>query len=182
VLLPTSDLSEHPANAVLAKENGMPRLETLSEINRQAMRAFPCLEADTTPWSPFHKPLSQAKISLVTSAGLHLRDDKPFIGDSKGGDTSYRVIPSAAKAADILQSHVSIGFDHTAIMRDLNVTLPTNRVRELVDKGLIGSLAANYYSFMGALRNPKPLIETTGPEVASHLIDEGVDLVLITPT
>ena len=160
----------------------MPRLETLSEINRQAMLSFPCLESDTTPWTPLGKPLSQAKISLVTSAGLHLRHDQPFIGDPKGGDTSYRVIPSTAKAADILQSHVSIGFDHTAIMRDLNVTLPMDRVRELVEKGFIGSLAAHYYSFMGALRNPRPLIEATGPEVASCLKDDGVDVVFITPT
>jgi D-proline reductase (dithiol) PrdB len=130
----------------------MPRLETLSAINRQAMLSFPCLEADTTPWLPLGKPLSQAKISLVTSAGLHLRDDKPFIGDPKGGDTSYRIIPSTAKAADILQSHVSIGFDHTAIIRYLNITLPMDRVRELVDKGIIGSLAENYYSFMSARR------------------------------
>jgi D-proline reductase (dithiol) PrdB len=135
----------------------MPRLATLSEINRQAMLAFPCLESDMTPWSPLGKPLSQAKISLVTSAGLHLRDDQPFIGDPKGGDTSYRIIPST-------------------------VTLPMDRVRELVDKGLIGSLAAHYYSFMGALRNPKPLIEATGPEVAIRLKEEAVDLVFITPT
>jgi D-proline reductase (dithiol) PrdB len=96
----------------------MPRLATLSEINRQATLSFPCLEPDTTPWSPLGKPLSQAKISLGTSAGLHLRHDQPFIGDPKGGDTSYRIIPSTAEAGDILQSHVSIGFDHTAIMRD----------------------------------------------------------------
>ena len=160
----------------------MPRLETLSEINRQSMLSFPCLEYDTTPWAPLRKPLAEAKIALVTSAGLHLREDEPFIGDPKGGDASYRVIPSTAKAADILQSHVSIGFDHTAIMRDLNVTLPMDRVRELVDKGIVGSLAQHYYSFMGALRNPKPLIEATGPEVASRLKDEGVDVVLITPT
>jgi D-proline reductase (dithiol) PrdB len=160
----------------------MPRLETLSEINRQSMLAFPCLEPDTTPWSPLRKPLSQATLALVTSAGLHLRSDKPFIGDPKGGDTSYRIIPSAAKASDMLQSHVSIGFDHTAIMRDMNVTFPIDRVRELVDKGIVGSLAPHYYSFMGALRNPKPLIEDTGPEVARRLKDEGVDLVFITPT
>jgi D-proline reductase (dithiol) PrdB len=160
----------------------MPRLETLSEINRQAMRSFPCLEFDSTPWAPLRKPLSRAKVSLVTSAGLHLRDDRPFIGDPKGGDTSYRVIPSTAKAADILQSHVSIGFDHTAIMRDLNVTLPTDRVRELVSTGIVGGLADTYYSFMGALRNPKPLIEVTGPEVTGRLKAEDVDLVLITPT
>jgi hypothetical protein len=38
---------------------------------------------DMTPWSPLRQSLSQSKISLVTSAGLHLRDDKPFIGDPK---------------------------------------------------------------------------------------------------
>jgi D-proline reductase (dithiol) PrdB len=167
---------------MLVEENRMPRLATLSEINRKSMLSFPCLDPEGTPWSLLRKPLSQAKLALVTSAGIHLRDDKPFIGDPKGGDTSYRVIPSAANAADILQSHVSIGFDHTAIMRDINVTLPIDRVRELVDKGMVGSLAQNYYSFMGALRNPTPLIEKTGPEVAQRLKDEGVDLVFITPT
>jgi hypothetical protein len=35
---------------------------------------------------------------------------------------------------------------------------------------------------MGAVRNPTPLIDTTGPEVARRLKDEGVDLVFITPT
>jgi D-proline reductase (dithiol) PrdB len=178
----SENTSEHHSNVVLAKENRMPRLATLSEINRQSMLSFPCLEPETTPWTPLHTSLSQSKISLVTSAGLHVRHDKPFIGDPKGGDTSYRVIPSTAKAADILQSHVSIGFDHTAIMRDLNVTFPIDRVRELADKGIVGSVAQNFYSFMGALRNPKPLIEATGPEVARRLKAEGVDLVLITPT
>jgi D-proline reductase (dithiol) PrdB len=172
----------HPVNDVTTREHCMPRLTTLSEINRQAMLSFPCIESSSTPWSPLRKPLSQAKLSLVTSAGLHLRGDKPFIGDPKGGDASYRIIPSTTQSADILQSHVSIGFDHTAIMRDLNVTLPIDRVKDLVDKGIVGSLAQNYYSFMGALRNPKALIENTGPEVASRLKDEGVDLVFITPT
>jgi D-proline reductase (dithiol) PrdB len=154
----------------------------LSEINRKSMLMFPCLESDDTPWSPLRKPLDQAKLALVTSAGIHLREDKPFIGDPHGGDTSYRASPSTVKAPDILQSHVSIGFDHTAIMRDLNVTFPVDRLRELVDKGTVGSLAHNYYSFMGAIRNPKPLLEQSGPEVAQRLRDEGVDLVFLTPT
>jgi D-proline reductase (dithiol) PrdB len=160
----------------------MPRLATLSEIHRKSMLMFPCQESDETPWSPLRKPLEQAKLALVTSAGIHLREDRPFIGDPHGGDTSYRIIPSTVKAPDILQSHVSIGFDHTAIMRDLNVTFPVDRLRELVDKGIVGSLAHNYYSFMGAIRNPKPLIEQSGPEVAQRLRGEGVDLVFLTPT
>jgi D-proline reductase (dithiol) PrdB len=160
----------------------MPRLETLSEVNRRVLLSFPCWEPDALPWSPLRRPLSQAKVALVTSAGLHLRDDQPFVGDPKGGDTSYRVIPSTAKAADILQSHVSIGFDHTAFYRDMNVTLPSDRLRELVAQGTLGSIGPQHYSFMGAIRNPKPLLEDTGPEVADRLKAEGVDLVFITPT
>jgi D-proline reductase (dithiol) PrdB len=177
-----SRASETVYNIAVVKEGSMPRLETLSAVNRQVLLSFPCLEPDTTPWTPLRKPLSQAKLALVTSAGLHIRGDKPFIGDPKGGDPSYRMIPSTASAADILQSHVSIGFDHTAIYRDMNVTLPLDRAKELVEKGIVGSLAPNYYSFMGAVRDPRRLLEKTGPEVAKRLTDEGVDLVFITPT
>jgi len=160
----------------------MPRLERLSEVQRQVLLAFPCLEYDTAPWTPLAKGLSRSKLALVTTAGLHLRGDKPFISDSKGGDASYRVIPSSTRAADILQSHVSIGFDHTAIYRDINITFPMDRVRELVQEGVIGSLSQQYYSFMGALRNPRRMMEETGPEVARRLQEEGVGVVLITPT
>lgn len=30
----------------------MPRLESLSEVLRQVLLTFPCLEYDTTPWTP----------------------------------------------------------------------------------------------------------------------------------
>ena len=160
----------------------MPRLELLSEVNRRTLQFFPCLEHDDTPWTPLSKPLSQSKLALVTSAGLHLRGDRPFSRDLPGGESSYRVIPSGAKAADIIQSHFSIGFDRTAIYRDLNVTFPMDRLNELVDRGVVGSVSPNYYSFMGALRDPSRVIEETGPEVAQRLKAEGVDVVLLTPT
>lgn len=160
----------------------MPRLEKLSEVQRQVLLSFPCLEYDTTPWTPLRKELPQSKLAVVTTAGLHLRTDKPFISDHKTSDTSYRVIPSTAKAGDILQSHVSIGFDHTGIYRDINVTFPIDRLQELVERGVVGSLSQSYYSFMGALRDPRRVIDETGPEVARRLKDEGVDVVLITPT
>ena len=161
----------------------MPRLELLSEVQRKMLQMFPCLEHDDTPWTPMGKPLSESKLALVTSAGLHLRGDKPFVTDHHGrGDSSYRVIPRSTKAEDILQSHVSIGFDHTGIYRDINVTFPMDRVQELVDQSVVGSLGENYYSFMGALRDASAVAEHTGPEVAGRLLDEGVEVVLLTPT
>ena len=160
----------------------MPRLDTLSEVQRRTLEFFPCYENDTAPWVSLQKPLSECKLALVTSAGLHLRDDKPFTRDDPGGEFTYRVIPSDCDPVDVVQSHYSIGFDHTGIYRDLNVTLPVDRLRELVERGEIGSLSSNFYSFMGALRDPGKVVEETGPEVARRLAEEGVDVALLTPT
>lgn len=160
----------------------MPKLDQLSEVLRKTLLMFPCVEHDDTPWTPMRKPLSESKLALVTSAGLHVRDDQPFIHDSKSGDQSYRVIPRSTSTTEIVQSHVSIGFDHTGIYRDINVTFPVDRLQELADQGVIGSLADNNYSFMGALRDVTRVVEETGPEVAQRMLDEGVEVVLLTPT
>ena len=160
----------------------MPRLDTLSEVQRRTLEFFPCLEHDDTPWVALDKPLSQCKVALVTSAGLHLRDDRPFTRDTPGGESTYRVIPSDCDPSDVVQSHFSIGFDHTGIYRDLNVTFPVDRLREMAEKGEIGSLSADFYSFMGALRDASTVIDETGPEVARRLKADGVDVVLLTPT
>ena len=160
----------------------MPRLSVLSEVQRQMLQFFPCMESEEVPWSPLSKPLSQSTAAIVTTAGLHLRDDKPFNRDHPGGESTYRVIPSGSDPADIVQSHFSIGFDRTAIYRDINITFPMDRVRELAERGVIGSVAPNHYSFMGALRDCTVVAEQTGPEVAQRLKSEGVDLVLLTPT
>ncbi len=160
----------------------MPRLETLSEVQRRTLEFFPCLERDTAPWTPPGKPLSQCKVALITSAGLHLRSDRPFTRDDPGGEYTYRVIPSDSSPADVVQSHFSIGFDHTGIYRDLNVTFPMDRLREWQEEGAIGSLSENYYSFMGALRDVTGLVEETGPEAARRLREEDVDVALLTPT
>ncbi len=155
----------------------MPRLDQLSELQRQTALYFPCMEHDDAPWTPWGKDLAQSKLSIVTTAGLHLRADHPF----EGGDPSYRAIPSSASPNDVIQSHASIGFDHTGYYRDINLAFPLDRMRELVERGILGSVAANYYSFMGAQRNPTRIIEETAPGVAQLLKADQVDAVLLIP-
>src|SRR5437867_256263 len=52
---------------------------------------------DTIPWTPFQKAANTACIALVTTAGVHLRQDPPFAGID---DASYREIPETALARD----------------------------------------------------------------------------------
>ncbi len=156
----------------------MPRIEDLSDVARQAVLSFPCFDHDDPPFVPLAKPLHEAKLALVTTAGLHVRGDKPF----GSGDQTFRVIPATTPVADIIMTHTSIGFDRTPFYRDINVTFPVDRLRELVERGVVGSLTANFYSFMGAQGNPKQIAEQTGPEVARLLLAEGADAAFLTPT
>jgi D-proline reductase (dithiol) PrdB len=166
------------ARSRAATRNTMPRLEDLSDVQRQSLLNFPCFEHDTSPCTPLDRLLSEVKLALVTTAGLHLRGNKPFAP----GDQTYRIIPSDAAVDDILQSHTSIGFDRTAFYRDANISFPIQRLRELVERGVVASLSGSFYSLLGAQENPRTIVEETGPEVARRLRDEGVDAVLLTPS
>ena len=138
---------------------------------------FPCMEYDDTPWTPWTKKLSDSKVAMVSTAGLHLRGDKPF----GTGDQTYRVIPSGTEAGEIIMSHTSIGWDQTGFYKDLNLAFPMDRLREMEQRSEIGSLADDFYSFMGAQREPMKMLEDTGPEAARRMKAEGVDLVFMVP-
>ena len=156
----------------------MPRLERLPQISRNNLLTFPAQVNDTAPFVRPGKPLVASRLAIVTTAGLHVRGDRPF----SPGDQTYRVIPSDTPTADIVQSHTSIGFDRVAIMRDINISFPIDRLRELVARGELGGLAPYCYSFMGAQRDAARIESETGPEVGRRLAAEGVDVALITPT
>src|SRR5919199_3528748 len=140
----------------------MPRLDQLSEAQRKGLLSHNCLEHDTAPWTPLARPLREARLALVTTAGLHRRGDAPFTGGHQG----YRAIPADTPPRDILQSHTSIGFDRSGLQQDINVVFPLDRMAEMVAAGELGSLAAVNYSFLGAQRAYDGIIDESGPEVA----------------
>ena len=156
----------------------MPRLDRLPQISRNNLLTFPAQVNEAAPFRLPAKPLVACRLAIVTTAGVHVRGDRLFTP----GDQTYRVIAADTPTVDIIQSHTSIGFDRVAIMRDINVSFPIDRLRELVARGELGGLGPNHYSFMGAQREVARIESQTGPEAARRLVDEGVDLALITPT
>jgi len=156
----------------------MPRLDRLPQLNRSNLLMLPVQVNDTTPYTRLASPLSACRLAIVTTAGLHRRGDRPF----GPGEQAYRVIPSDTPATDIVQSHTSLGFDRVPTMRDLNISFPVDRLRELITRGELGGTGPHHYSFMGAQRELKRIQEETGPEVGRRLRDEGVAVALITPT
>lgn len=156
----------------------MPRLENLPDKQRDVLLAQTVPVHDDSPAAPQRVPLDQARVALVTTAGLHLRGDRPFERE----DAGYRVIPASTEPAELLQSHASIGFDRTAMQRDINVVFPIDRLREFEREGVIGSIGARFLSFMGAQSDPTYTLAGAAAEAAGLLIADGIDVVLLTPT
>jgi D-proline reductase (dithiol) PrdB len=156
----------------------MPRLDRLSQIARNNLLTFPAQVNETSPFVRLAKPLGACRLAIVTTAGLHRRGDRPFTP----GDQTYRVIASDTPTVEIIQSHTSIGFDRVPTMRDVNISFPIERLRELIARRELGGLGPSCYSFMGAQREVARIESETGPEVGHRLRDEGVDVALITPT
>jgi len=157
----------------------MVRLEDLhpeeAEHMRNMGRRFGQMELGVTPWvSP--PPLAESTIALVTSAALHRRDDRPF----RFGDQGYRLIPNDTDPADLVQTHVSVNFDRTHYQRDVNVVLPLDRLRELVEAGEVGAVSEWHYSVLGANPNPSRLRDAAR-DMAQRMRDSGVDCAMLTP-
>ena len=159
----------------------MVRLDLLPEPERKALLSIPCPEFPDTP-PVTGRPLHERRVAIVSTAGLHLRDDPPFAlrsGDAADFPGDYRVIPGDATAADLLMSHMSVNFDRTGFQQDWNVVFPLDRLQELAAAGRIGGVASFHYSFMGAA--PPAQLETHARGLAGLLHRDGVDAVLLVP-
>ena len=152
----------------------MVRLSDLPEIARDYLEGIPLPEFDTDPWVS-GPPLSQRRVAIISTAGLQRRGDRPFME----GTADFRVIPGDIDTGDLRMSHISANFDRTGFQQDLNVIFPLDRLNELADEGVIGSVAGFHYSFMGAT-DPREM-EPTVRHLAGLLKDDAVDAVLMVP-
>ena len=121
-------------------------------------------------------PLDQARVAIVTTAGL--RPDGVATWTLGQG---FVVLDGAER--NLTLAHSSPNFDRTGVASDLNVVYPVDRLAELAERGVIGSVASQHIAFMGA--QPDHVLSTlrldTGPAAAQLLRDDGVDVVLLTP-
>lgn len=152
----------------------MARLEKMPENERMHLLSLPCPTYESTPWVT-GPVLAERRLALISTAGLHRRDDRPF----GVGATDYRIIPADTPCHELVMSHISTNFDRTGFQQDWNVVFPLDRLRELVANRIIGSLAEYHYSFMGAT-DPVQL-EETARSLARIMKHDGVDAVLLVP-
>lgn len=152
----------------------MVRTSDLEEGFAQFVGATPLPTFDSHPWAGAQK-LTDARVAIVSTAGLHRRSDARF----QGGAGDYRIIPGDVAPDDLLMSHVSVNFDRSGFQQDLNVAFPLELLHSMAEEGAIGSVGAWHYSFMGAT-DPAAMREGAA-EVAKLLKQDNVTAVLLTP-
>jgi D-proline reductase (dithiol) PrdB len=126
-----------------------------------------------------HKPMSELRVALGTSGGVYVQGQPPFDMVSRAGDDSVRWIPGTVDSRNLRFAHDH--YDHTDADEDPNCVFPIERLREMAEEGVIGSVAEMHVGFMGFVPDPTRLVQEIAPDVAARLKDDQVDAVVISP-
>jgi len=145
------------------------------------------------PFAPLTRPVSESCVALLTSSGHFVDGDdpRPFGVAGMTQDEATRSIGEFVRSKpqlSIIPSHTPIerlrvrhgGYDIRGASADANVAFPLERMRECAREGLIGTLAPEAYSFVGAAAQT-PIIKESGPEWTERLKERGVEAAVLVP-
>ena len=145
------------------------------------IEAYKPWETEGIPWALVRKPLAESIVALVTTAGVHRKDQKPFDMKDRNGDPTYREIHNDTPVEDLMITHDY--YDHSDAQKDINIVFPIIRLKEFASEGFIGSVGRTHYGFMGHIDGPHiySLMNKSAPDVAAKLQRQRVDCVLLIP-
>ncbi len=135
---------------------------------------------DTVPLVPLSKPLSECRLSFVSTSGVQPKGTMPFDTVHPVGDYTFRAVPSSSEPSD-LEIH-QLKYITVGANRDINCVFPITRLQELTSEGAIGELTDNFYTFIGYNMAPELLETTLAENIAEAVVEaERADVVLLAP-
>ena len=150
----------------------MTKISEMPAVARGFISNLDLPAVDDASWTP-PVPAHERRISIVSTAAVHRREDKPFSWLAK----DYRAFHKTYR--DLVMTHVAVEFDRSAWQQDLNTIIPLDRLEEMATDGEIGSVAEDHYSFMGAA-DPVTM-EKSARQAAAQMKQDGVNTVLLIP-
>jgi len=149
----------------------------------------PQFQYDTAPWTPLAKPLNQVRLALISTGGVFVEGHDPLgpngptqqeavlhIQTFLRGDPALATIPRTTPGQLLRVRHP--GYDIRGALRDHNVVFPIDHLKALEAEGVIGKLADEAFSFVGATSQIR-LLNQHAPRWAEHLKEQGVDAALL---
>ena len=148
---------------------------------RKIVTEVPMPQKEIIPPSVLGKPLSEAKIALVTDGGLVPKGNPDRMVPVNSVKYAYYSIDGKTKleAEDYEVKHQ--GYDNTYVLEDPNRLVPVDAMRHFEAEGVIGKLEERFFTTAGVmttLENGKKF----GKGIAEMLKEDGVDAVILTST
>lgn len=135
---------------------------------------------DAIKLATLHKPLSESRLSFVSTSGVQPVGTVPFDTVHPVGDYTFRRVPSSSHPDD-LEIH-QLKYITRGANRDLNCVFPIQRLQELAAEGVVGELTENFYTFIGYNMAPELLETTLAENIAEAVVEsERADVVLLAP-
>ena len=126
------------------------------------------------------KPLAEARLTLISSCGVHSKADRPLDVCHPFGDFRFRRVPSTARHEDLIIHQLKYPHDDADL--DINVIFPIERLQELCEERRIGPLTPNFFSFIGYNMDPEKFERTVAAGIAEAVVgEERADCALLAP-
>lgn len=141
--------------------------------------SYPFVRNKRAPFSPCRRALPMLNLALISSAGAYIDGTAPFDTGARGGDLSFREIPSQIAPEDL--RFAPRGYDPTAVQQDPNSQLPLGRLFEFESNGVIGQLNPVFWSFAGFIPDAAGLVEQLVPRLVERVRRSEVQAALLIP-
>ncbi len=138
---------------------------------------------ETVPFTLPALPVRQAKLALITTAAPYraeLGDQGPGAPYNAEAKFFRTYTEPVTPVPDLRISHLGYDRKHTTAA-DPNSFLPTTRITEAVESGLLGGFAARLIG-VPTNRSQRVTLEQDAPEVLAACREQTVDLALLVPT
>jgi D-proline reductase (dithiol) PrdB len=137
-------------------------------------------KADLVPLAELRKPLSESRLTLISSCGVHAKSDPPLDVCHPFGDFRFRRVPSASRHDDLIIHQLKYPHDDADL--DINVIFPIERLQELASEGVLGGLTENFFSFIGYNMDPERFEHSVAHDIAEVVAkEERADIALLAP-
>jgi hypothetical protein len=134
------------------------------------------------PFTPLKKPLSQSRVTLITTAAPY-QPDKGDQGPGaayNGGAKFYAVYSGdTSKDHDLRISHIGYDRIHTTAS-DSNTWFPLPALRRAAAAGRIGEVAPRFHG-APTNRSHRVTIETDAPEMLARVREDKTDVAIVVP-
>jgi D-proline reductase (dithiol) PrdB len=137
-------------------------------------------KTDLVPLAELRKPLSESRLTLISSCGVHAKSDPPLDVCHPFGDFRFRQVPSASRHEDLIIHQLKYPHDDADL--DINVIFPIERLQELASEGVLGGLTENFFSFIGYNMDPERFEHSVALDIAEAVAkEERAEVALLAP-